>query len=95
MNVEGRPPEHAEIDRFMKSLGFSLRRHRFGDCWFRSEDRLLAFDVEPGNLVDVGDGLVPVDQILQKSPLDPSEVSEVCRASCKSALSCRPWSRGQ
>lgn len=50
----------------MTSLGFEFKRHRFGDSWYRSRDRVLVFDAEPGNFVKTAEGLVPVDLIVQR-----------------------------
>ena len=63
--VAGQAPTHKEIDDFMRSIGFDLVTHRFGDHWLREEDSLLAFDAEPGNFVKTTAGLMPVDLILQ------------------------------
>ena len=55
--------------------GFEHRRHRFGPCWWRKDDRILVFDAEPGNFVKSSEGLIPVDVIIQQSENDPTRIS--------------------
>ena len=63
--VHGSPPTHEEVRKEFTSMGFVFYRHRVGDCWYRRPDNLLAFDVEPGNLVRSPHGIVAIDVILQ------------------------------
>jgi hypothetical protein len=63
---KGEPPTLDEIDSLLRSLGFEFRSHRFGDHWYRSRDKVLVFDAEPGNFVKTAEGLVPVDLIVQR-----------------------------
>ena len=63
--IRGLHPTDEQIRNEFASLGFSFHHHRLGDFWYRQGDNLLAFDVEPGNLVQTPFGIVPIDVILQ------------------------------
>lgn len=64
--LKGKAPSLKQIAHYMKSLGFVLRRSRYGEHWLHEADGVIAFDAEPGNFVETAFGLVPVDIILQK-----------------------------
>lgn len=63
--IQGTSPSQEEISNEFTAMHFVMKPHRFGDYWFRAEDKLIAFDVEPGNLVLTPNGIVPIDVILQ------------------------------
>lgn len=65
--LKGTAPTRDEIEAFMESLGFTCKSHRFGQYWWRADDKIIAYDAEPGNFVKTSFGLVPVDLILQRN----------------------------
>jgi hypothetical protein len=73
--IRGLHPTHEQVRNEFATLGFSFHHHRLGDFWYRPGDNLLAFDVEPGNLVQTPFGIVPIDVILQnpEAPFPGSE----------------------
>lgn len=58
------PADMAKIHDFLRSRGFAFYRTRFGDAWYRSEERLLVSDAEPKNAIEPHDGIVPFDFIV-------------------------------
>ena len=63
---KGVAPTREEISTFMKALGFTQEKHRFGDFWLMSDEDILVYDAEPGNFVKTSAGLIPIDLIIQR-----------------------------
>ncbi|MGA0333617.1 MAG: hypothetical protein ACO3NW_06645 [Kiritimatiellia bacterium] len=63
---KGEAPTREEISTFMKALGFTQKKHSFGDFWLMSDEDILVYDAEPGNFVKTSAGLIPIDLIIQR-----------------------------
>lgn len=62
----GKPPTLTEIRQYMLAHGFMFHSTRFGDAWFRREDRLLVSDAEPKNAVVTVQGIMPFDFLIAR-----------------------------
>jgi hypothetical protein len=75
----GKPPTLAEIRQFMLERGFEFHRTRFGDAWFRKEDRMLVSDAEPKNAVMTENGIMPFDFIIARPASSLLKAADIMR----------------
>jgi hypothetical protein len=61
---QGPPPSRDAIAEFLRARQFGFHRTRYGDAWYRAEDRLLISDAEPKNAVLTEVGVVPFDFLI-------------------------------